>query len=110
MPEPSIKRLIRDSRRILGHPFWIPELYSDTMYSRLHDDHDGTREGIVSVKFDMAGDAWLSTDKHRGPPLRFRTEGGGGLSPRVRNALMLLAEAIRLDNLEHPAGDPLRTS
>lgn len=35
-------------------------------------------------------------------PFAFRTAGGGGRSLRTRNALMLLAEAIRLDNLERP--------
>jgi hypothetical protein len=27
---------------------------------------------------------------------------GGGQSPRVRNALLILAEAIRLDNIDAP--------
>lgn len=39
---------------------------------------------------------------HPGATLRFRTFGGGGLSPRTRNALMILAEAIRRDKEERP--------
>ncbi len=107
MRELTTGRLLRDTRRVLNSPFWIPELHTNTVYSRLHDDHDGTRKGVISVQFDQQGDAWLSTDMHRGPPLRFRMEGGGGLSLRVRNALMILAEAIRLDNLDRPVGDPV---
>ena len=86
-------------RAILEKPFWIPSLKTDQIYSRLHDDHDGTKLGHVGVSFSCDGDAWVHSDfSHH--TLRFRTYGGGGMSLRTRCALMLLAEAIRLDNEE----------
>ncbi len=96
--EPSSERLNKDALRVLNNPFWPTGLSVDEQYLRLHDDHDGTREGRMIVGFTRDGDAWLSTDQHRGPVLRFRTMIGGGRSLRVRNALVLLALAIKLDN------------
>ena len=52
----------------------------------------------VSVVFSPDGDAWVTTDP-RG--CRFRTYAGGGTSLRVRNALLMLAMAIKLDNEKH---------
>lgn len=107
MPTPieKIEKLVKDSRRVLESPFWIPELKTDTSYQRLHDDHDGTQEGRIMVSFLPGGDAVVVTDgRRRGEPLRFRTPGGGGTSLRVRNALMLLAWAIKLDNETCPNG------
>ena len=89
-------------KKILETPFWIDTLGTEEVYQRVHDDHDGTFEGRICISISSDGDVWLSTDKHRGPPLRFRCELGGGASPRVRNALLILAEAIRLDNLDRP--------
>jgi len=96
------KNLFKNIRRILGKPFWIPEIKPRTEYVRLHDDHDGTKKGCIIISFDEAGDAFLYTDLHPHDVLRFRTLGGGGMSLRVRNALLILAEAIRLDNEDHP--------
>lgn len=90
-------------RKILDSDFWLPTLDTRTNYSRLHDDHDGTFEGVVSVMFGPDGDAYITTDRHVGPSLRFRMPlVGGGMSKRTRNALLILAEAIRLDNEDHP--------
>lgn len=79
---------------------WPAELQANTVYERVQDDHDGTQEGKIKVGFTQDGDAWVTTDKHRGPTLRFRTLLGGGNSVRVRNALVLLALAIHLENEE----------
>ena len=69
----------------------------------MHDDHDGTKKGAVNVTFSEDGDAWVSIlGKDNGESLRFRTFFGGGQSPRVRNALMILALAIKLDNDPDP--------
>ena len=109
MREVSTDRLLRDTKRVLENPFWIPTLEPDKVFSRLHDDHDGTREGTINVFFDRMGDAYVSIegrDSRSNGLLRFRTVGGGGLSERTRNALMILAEAIRLDNKDCPRGDP----
>ena len=108
MREISQERLIKDTKRVLENPFWIPDLVSGKGYRRLHDDHDGTREGEIEVIFDSQGDAWFMTDKHQGVPLRFREALGGGRSQRVRNALMILAWAIKLDNRDHPDPEPIQ--
>lgn len=92
--------LTKWSKRVLEYPFWIQGLGHE-QYSRLQDDHDGTGRGRIQVSFDQMGDAWFSTDlSPRG--LRFRTHGGGGMSLRVRAALMILAYAIKLDNEDRP--------
>jgi len=109
--EVSTDRLIKDTKRVLENPFWIQTLHPNTNYSRLHDDHDGTCEGTLNVFFDPMGDAFVSIEGPRDRPqalcyLRFRTFGGGGMSQRTRNALMILAEAMRLDNVDCPPGDP----
>ena len=85
-------------RQILDAQFWIQELSTERLYQRLHDDTDGEPIGRVMVMFDRQGDAYISTDSHYAPPLRFRSGLGGGRSLRVRNALMILAYAIELDN------------
>lgn len=103
MREISTDRLIKEASRVLENPFWLPTLSTKDSYTRTHDDHDGTYTGKICVGFDVMGDAWLILDPPSfGITMRFRTAGGGGRSLRTRNALMLLAEAIRLDNLEKP--------
>lgn len=91
-------------KEVLEGYFWLPDIKTMECYERLHDDHDGTRLGQIQVMFDPNGDAYVSIlgDAHeRSPTLRFRMPGsGGGLSPRTRVALLILAEAIRLDE-EH---------
>lgn len=100
----STETLIKQTQNVLEQPFWIPTLETNTNYSRTHDDHDGTFTGKINIFIDEMGDIFLILDKPQNftNSLRFRTYGGGGNSLRVRNALMILAEAIRLDNLEKP--------
>ena len=88
----EIKKLLEDGLA------WPQELATDCLYTRLHDDHDGTGQGTLSVQFNGVGDAYVVTDLPHGEPLRFRTSGGGGNSVRVRNALMLLALACKWDS------------
>jgi len=73
----------------------------DATYSRLHDDHDGTKEGFLEVFIGPDGDIHLAarTDWRS---LRFRNILGGGGSLRVHNALVILAEAIRQENEINP--------
>ena len=74
------------------------------VFTRRQDDTDGERgpEQELSVRFTVDGDAWvLLADRS----LRFRKPEGGGMSPRVQRALVVLAEAIRRDNEEHPQGE-----
>ncbi len=99
MEEVSLERLVKDARRVLESPFWIPELSSGESYEILPDDQDGTGKGVLSITFlPKTGDATISIDNR--PPIRFRGSFGGGKNLRVRNALMLLALAIKLDNQE----------
>lgn len=88
--------------RILLSNFWLPTIHPMTCYARIHDDTDGKEAGIIKVVFSNDGDAHIWIDNC--PALRFRMPDlGGGLSPRVRVALLILAEAIRLDNANDPA-------
>ena len=99
----SQTRLMKDVRRVLETPFWIQGLEKNAMYERLHDDHDGEHKGTIQVAFSDDGDVWVTADLcFPGQMLRFRTFTGGGLSLRTRNALMILAEAIKRDNEERP--------
>lgn len=100
--EASADQLTEDVRRILETPFWIPDLDGDDLFARLHDDTDGKHQGILAISFPGEGDIIVTTDAHHGPALRFRTAAGGGKSPHVRTALMLLAYAMKLDNEENP--------
>lgn len=101
--EYSQEELVRDAKIILESPFWIPELETGEWYARIHDDHDGTLMGNLSVIIDRCGDAHIAVEGvPSGNFLRFRTANGGGQSERVRNALMILAYAILLDSKDHP--------
>ena len=90
---------------LLSTPFWPSTLNTTELYQRTHDDHDGTYTGSINITLDPMGDVHLLLEpnlSHFNRNLRFRTPGGGGQSERVRTALLILAEAIRLDNLERP--------
>ncbi len=103
MREIKQERLIKDVRRVLENPFWIPDLNTEESYRAVHDDTDGTNTGSITISFSPDGDIWVNAEpNHNGGPLRFRTFFGGGKSPRVRNALMILALAIKLDNNQNP--------
>jgi hypothetical protein len=98
----SQDRLLKDVLRVLNNPLEIPEISTQKVYARIHDDHDGTYEGKLMIFELENGDMVVTTDKHQGSPLRFRNYFGGGQSLRVHNALKILALAIKLDNDEHP--------
>ena len=85
---------------LLESNFWLSSIETMSPYERLHDDHDGTELGRLNIMFSPDGDAriWIEGNK-MSDTLRFRMPmGGGGMSPRTRVALLILAEAIRLDN------------
>lgn len=106
-----IKNKAEVIKELLEESFWLESLNSKELYSRLHDDHDGMFKGRINVSFSPDGDAWISFEPGHSFALRFRMSMvGGGRSPRVRNALMILAEAIRLDNLERPDPEPTKES
>jgi len=85
--------------KLLDEPFWPPILEADRIYVTTHDDHDGEpTTGYLLISVDHMGDAYISV---HGAGLRFRTLGGGGKYPKIRSALVLLAEAIRQEG-ENP--------
>ena len=71
-------------------------------FTRRQDDTDGGRgpEHDLCVMFSADCDAWVAIPGQAS--LRFRAPMGGGWSPRVHKALIILAEAIRRDNEERP--------
>jgi len=100
-----VKNLVH---KVLETPFWPEDLQTMKQYFRTHDDCDGELSNGIVVTISTDGDAWVETCPGG---CRFRMPmTGGGLSPRVRNALLLLAVAIQLDNQEHaiPAALPSR--
>lgn len=91
--------------KLLNESFWLPNLKTNQRYLRCQDDHDGTFFPKISVIVSEDADIWMATLSDRPSPLhslRFRCGIGGGSSLRVRNALLILAEAIRQDSLERP--------
>ena len=91
--------------KVLTEPYWPQTLKTGEEYITTHDDHEGEpMSGTLHVQFSIDGDAWIRIcGKDRpSPALRFRMPGiGGGKFKRVRNALLLLAEAIRQEG-ENP--------
>ena len=100
------KRPIEDRvHEILDEDFWLPGLRPDEFYFRTQDDCDGDQNNGIAVGIDRQGDAWIQANKRSFSGYRYRMPlSGGGSSPRVRRALVILAEAIRLDNEEHKMG------
>jgi hypothetical protein len=86
---------------LLEKPFPFPDGLLDRTHSRVQDDCDGDLTQVLAVSLSHDGDAWVRTMQRLGT-LRFRSDFGGGMSPRVRNALIVLAEAIRRDNEDRP--------
>jgi len=88
--------------RALTPDYWLRSLATMTAYTRRQDDTDGARDykQDLTVTIGPDGDCWLQAGG--GNLLRFRTWGGGGMSVRTRQALMVLAEAMRLDNEDRP--------
>lgn len=92
----------RTIKGLLEDYFCIPTVQTQTRYERIQDDCMGDYSQTLSVIMGPDGDMWIKTKG----TIRFReTSCGGGRSHRTRNALMLLAEAIRLDNEDSPFGD-----
>jgi hypothetical protein len=83
---------------------WPATLEENRAYVRFEDD---SPTGRIAVQFTSDGDGWIEVfgvpDETYGTfSYRFRTAIGGGESPSVRAALMILAEAICMDNKENP--------
>ena len=98
---------------LLDHRFWPEGINQDEQYRRYGDDDDS----FLRVVFSSDGDAWPNvfaleqegdpTDRSATP--RYRVPFfGGGESGRTRQALLILARAIALDNAEAPQHRPRR--
>lgn len=88
--------LSRSLNTLLEGAYWLSALAPKTLYSRVHDDCEGDLTQTLGVMVGGDGDVHVLLPNFKS--LRFRTWGGGGLSLRTRNALLVLAEAIRRDN------------
>jgi len=90
---------------VLEGSWALTTIDNNEVFRRLHDDHDGSKEGKIGVIRGTDGDMHVfteTTDKIGEQWLRFRTSIGGGRSLRTHNALRILAEAIRLDAIQDP--------
>ena len=87
-------------RAFLESLFWLKTLATGLPYTRAEDSHNGHGTRFLSITFDEHGDTLVAVTGAE--PLRFRIpEAAEGTSPRTRAALLVLAEAIRLDNEEN---------
>lgn len=102
IPNPSALSVSRSLNTLLEGAYWPSTLSTQEGYVRRQDDTDGNvgPEQELAVTFGPDGDAWVMLPGFQS--LRFRSYFGGGQSLRVRNALLVLAEAIRRDNEENP--------
>lgn len=93
----------RAMNTLIEGAYWPHSLATQTAYTRTQDDTDGESGAghQLSLAVGPDGDVWVECGTQI-RSLRFRTWAGGGQSLRVRNALLVLAEAIRRDNLEAP--------
>ena len=85
---------------LLEGSYWPADLTAGSCHTRRQDDTDGDRSYLQDLQVSIGpdGDVWVVAGG--GEMLRFRTWAGGGASQRVHKALLVLAEAIRRDNLE----------
>jgi hypothetical protein len=95
--------LKRALNTVLEDYYFPNTLETHVSYSRRQDDTDGELDSkhYIRLMISRDSDAWII---HDDISLRFRAPFGGGSSPRVRNALIVLAEAIRRDNEDRPQG------
>lgn len=105
--EVSIDAMHKGLLYLLEHGFWPPELKTEELYARLQDDHDGTREGRLSICTLQNGDLGVASDAGKGKWLRFRGGFGGSTNPRTYRALLFLALAMKLDAKEKPDPEQL---
>lgn len=102
VPTPTPLAVNRAMNTLLEGAYWPSSLATQTCYWRRQDDTDGDTgsKQNLSLAFGNDGDAWVILPGFTS--LRFRTFFGGGSSLRTRNALLVLAEAIRRDNESQP--------
>lgn len=90
----------RDIQALLRAHFWPETLDPSKLYRIQGDDQDGRQDtNWIRIAFGDSGDVALIDEDTK---VGFTIEpqyGGGGRFPLVRNALLIMAEAIRLDTL-----------
>lgn len=96
----SNSSLEAEIKKLLESSFWPVDLEAMELYSVQADDAEGIEGrddvGIVSLIVGDNGDVAISVD-NKGCTFRYHGQGGGE-HRFVRNALVILAEAIRLEN------------
>lgn len=103
------KRLIPEGqeshaiRELLESPVFPESLNGLDFFQVRTDDADGNQV-IDMLTVEIAGDSDVHLHIINGGTCRFRTLAGGGKHLRVRQALLILAEAIRLDTEEEIPG------
>lgn len=103
MKIPSEVAVNRALNTLLEGAIMPSELSAGRSYGRVQDDCEGIKDYSQSLSVTIAhdSDVWVNAGGYTA--LRFRVPFiGGGMSFRVRNALLVLAEAIRRDNEESP--------
>ena len=105
------------SSRNVFKPHWPDGLEERKFYEIPCDDDGRSHKATLKVMFAADGDAHVSISKFMDPvdptkgignqlsgmpSVRIRTLAGGGKNARTRQALLWLAEAIRLDNADNP--------
>lgn len=90
-------------RALLEKHFWPQSIKINEHYRRFGDDNNGS----LKVFFSNDGDGRVDVESLKDPkePFdshRFRTGFGGGDSLMVRNALLVLALAIKAENARRP--------
>jgi hypothetical protein len=101
-------------------PHWPKGLDTRTFYEIPCDDDGRLLMATLKVMIAEDGDVHVSMQRFMDDPrnlpqdlkphetmdpfpsVRIRTLAGGGKNTRTRQALLWLAEAIRLDNIDHP--------
>lgn len=92
------QNLSENIKNFLDDMGWPETLSTNEIYTTEDDDSEPGK-GNLMIQFSNDGDAWVNifTD----PPyksIRKRTFIGGGKDEYTRKALLILAEAIRIDN------------
>lgn len=91
----------KDINKVLNMNYWPTKLETMEPYFVSHDDNNGDETKGLQVTISPDGDAWVKTHCPINESCRFRMPGiGGGRCPKIRNALLVLAEAIRQEREE----------
>lgn len=88
VPLPEVEKVFLDLLHVVPWPVGLKTQYA---YEDVSED-----DAQVSLTIGLSpdGDAWISVGEMY-EAYRFRTSAGGGMSVAVRNALVIMAEAIR---------------